>query len=138
MCSLIKTMSSLAPEHLEKMRTQIRGWIASEGGSVTPGSVFKLVTTCMKCAEEIVQEKGKGSYKKDLVITAIEIALEETHNDDEAVLRVLRTVVPVAMDAMVDLSRGRLGPFKVPDAVCDAVEDVVDDVKNKCWCIPFI
>ena len=102
------------------------------------GSAVPLVTTCMKCAEEIVQEKGKGSYKKDLVITAIEIALEETHNDDEAVLSVLRTVVHVAMDAMVDLSSGRLGPFKVPDAVCDAVEDVVDDVKNKCWCISFI
>ena len=132
-------MSNLAPEHVEKMRNVIKQWIVDNGGSIDPASVIKLVTIAMRSAEEIVSEKAKGDYKKELVLQCIEIVMEETGNDDDAVLNVIRTVMPVAMDTIVDLSRGRLGPFKIPDEITDVVTDVLDEhVKKSCLsCLPL-
>ena len=79
-----------------------------------PANIIAFATALMLAAQKLVG-KGRGQYKKDLVLTIMARVIEDevqftTEADKIAVLGLLETLVPPAIDAIVGAGKELFSP----------------------------
>ena len=85
-----------------------------------PANLVVFATALMCAAQRLV--KGRGSYKKTVVLTVLARAIENevefsSEADKQAVLGLVETMVPPAIDAIVNVGEQLFNPENVV-AVC--------------------
>jgi hypothetical protein len=85
-----------------------------------PANLIVFATTLMCAAQRLV--RGNGSYKKTVVLTVLARAIDNevefaSKADEQAVLDLVATMVPPAIDAIVNVGEQLFNPENVV-AVC--------------------
>lgn len=76
-------------------------------------NITLLTTNIMKIVEEVVKDKNKGVYKKNIVLAVLQLLVKNefkslSQKDCEFLLLLIETMVPSMIDTMVGLSKGIL------------------------------
>ena len=88
----------------QQLYTTARGWV--RGKTVGPANVISFATMLMIAVQKLA--KGRGVYKKELVITVMREAIQkdvpfDTEEDRQSVLQLVDTIVPAAIDGIKDI-----------------------------------
>jgi hypothetical protein len=101
-------MSSVPDPVVNELYTTARQWCKDEPLEVS--NVITFAARLIAATQRLVTEKGRGSYKKQVVLTVLYRLVEEDEelsNDTKQRLRyVLDTTVPPSIDTMVAIGRG--------------------------------
>lgn len=89
----------------QQLYTTARGWVRGQE-KVGPANVITFATMLMVAVQKLA--KGRGVYKKELVLTVMREAIDkdvpfENDGDKQAVLQLVDTVVPAAIDGIKDI-----------------------------------
>tara|TARA_Y100001970_G_C14147235_1_gene810566 strand:+ start:114 stop:464 length:351 start_codon:yes stop_codon:yes gene_type:complete len=89
----------------QQLYTTARGWIRGQT-TVGPANIMSFATMLMIAVQKLA--KGRGVYKKELVLTVMRAAIEndvpfDNDEDKQAVLQLVDTVVPAAIDGIKDI-----------------------------------
>ena len=89
----------------QQLYTTARGWIRGQE-KVGPANIITFATMLMVAVQKLA--KGRGVYKKELVLTVMREAIDkdvpfENDGDKQAVLQLVDTVVPAAIDGIKDI-----------------------------------
>ena len=95
---------------VEQLYNLAKTWTES---SPTPATLVPFTVSLMTAVQGIVTEKGKGPYKKQVVLTVLRIIIEHEANclssdDRQALVLALETTVPSAIDVAVGISTGEI------------------------------
>ena len=99
---------------------QCKSW--ASGASPTISTVTAFVMQLMAVTQRAVAEKGKGPYKKKVVLTVLRKILENdvgwsSEADRQTILSLVETTVPSIIDASVSVARGEYDLAKQVQAV---------------------
>ena len=106
-------MSAIQPTQndpaVEQLYNIAQTWSQS---SPSPATIVPFTVALMKAAQGIVLEKGRGPYKKQLVVTVLRLILERetdlTSSDRAALMLALETIVPPTIDVAVGIASGEI------------------------------
>ena len=103
--------------------TQCKAW--ASGDPPTISSVTAFVMQLMAVTQQAVAEKGKGPYKKRVVLTVLRKILENdvrwgSEADKQTILTLVETTVPSIIDTSVSVARGEYDLAKQVQAVKQA------------------
>ena len=89
----------------QQLYTTARGWIRGQE-KVGPANIITFATMLMVAVQKLA--KGRGVYKKELVLTVMRESINkdipfENDADKQAVLQLVDTVVPAAIDGIKDI-----------------------------------
>lgn len=88
----------------------------SAGNELSPLSIVDFVTTLMRTLEDIVQEKGQGQRKKQILLTVLRLVIENDAKVSEemkrTLLSTLQLTVPPLIDTLVGIARGDIDIHK--------------------------
>lgn len=90
---------------------QCKFW--SEGESPSISSITPFVMQLISVTQSIVTEKGKGAYKKQVVLTVLRKILENdvqfgSEDDERTIMMILETTVPGIIDTAVGIATGEI------------------------------
>lgn len=96
-------MSSFSSDPIaQQLYTTARGWVRGQT-AVGPANIIAFATMLMVAVQKLA--RGRGVYKKELVITVMREAIErdvpfDTEEDRQSVLQLVETIVPPAIDGI--------------------------------------
>lgn len=95
-----------------------QGWV-KDHEDLGPANIIAFATALMCAAQKLV--KGKGSYKKTVVLTIMTRVIESevefsNEADKQAVLGLVETMVPPSIDAIVSVGQQLINPENVAAA----------------------
>ena len=90
---------------------QCKSW--AEGGDPSIASITPFVMQLISCVQSIVNEKGKGPYKKQVVLTVLRKILENdvqwgSDSDEATIMMILETTVPTIIDTAIRIATGEI------------------------------
>lgn len=93
----------------------------TQGKKITATNIIQLVTMIMSTTQNTVNEHGKGSYKKTVVLTVIRrlIADSDLDKDDKITLDFMaQHTVPPTIDTLISVARGDIDIKKKINKCC--------------------
>jgi len=82
------------------------------GSTPTPATVVPFTISLMTAVQSIVTERGRGPYKKTVVLTVLRLIVENetsmAEDDRAALMLALNTTVPAAIDVAVGIASGEI------------------------------
>lgn len=89
------------------------GKVFAAGTEITAASIITFCTTLITAVQELVQEKGQGKRKKEMVLSVLRLVIENDVNtlspdDKQTVLAILDTTVPVFIDTAIGIATGEI------------------------------
>jgi hypothetical protein len=89
------------------------GKVFAAGTEITAASIITFCTTLITAVQELVQEKGQGKRKKEMVLSVLRLVItndvSSLSTDDKAtILAILDTTVPVFIDTAIGIATGEI------------------------------
>jgi hypothetical protein len=95
---------------LNRLFEMSRGWL--QGKKLTTFNLMEFVTTLIPMVQKIVDEPGKGHYKKRLIMSVLDLLIDKLTfgtDEEEAQLKIIiHETVPGTIDLMINISQGKL------------------------------
>lgn len=83
----------------------------SQTKELKPDSIVFLVTMLIPIVQQVVVDHGKGSYKKQLVLSVIKLIITNSYLDQhsqDSLILLVDTTIPVVVDSLISVARGTI------------------------------
>lgn len=91
-----------------------RSWL--QGKKLTTFNLMEFVTVLIPMVQKLVNEPGRGSYKKKLIMSVLDLLIDKLTfgtDEEEAQLKmIIHETVPSTIDLMINISQGKLNLSK--------------------------
>lgn len=85
--------------------------VFATGTEITATSIITFCTTLISTVQDLVQEKGQGKRKKEMVLTVLRLVITndiDTLNDSDksTLLSLLESTIPIFIDTAIGIATG--------------------------------
>lgn len=96
--------------------------LIGEHNTISLWTIDDLVIDCIRIVQNLVKEHGKGQYKKQVVLTVINVLVHRnTQLDDDTktiLLKMCEYTIPHTIDLFIGLAKGEIDISKMKMGLC--------------------
>lgn len=102
---------------VEDVYQELSEWRSREQDRLSPENLIRLATCVIPLVQRVV--KGTGEEKKEVALAVIQKVITESNVENkELLVSICNTTLPVAIDTMISIAKGRIDLSKGVKGTC--------------------